>query len=140
MAALQKAAAGVTRVGWVGTGVMGAAMCGQLIKGGFSATVYNRTASKAQGLVDAVRARRARSPARSPQAADRSSPPPALPPVPLLIDLGAPPPARASYRPRSGRSAVSPGLPRGRAGARPSRAPPPVPLLPAPLLLPPPGG
>jgi 3-hydroxyisobutyrate dehydrogenase-like beta-hydroxyacid dehydrogenase len=32
---------------------MGAAMCGQLIKGGFSATVYNRTASKAQGLVDA---------------------------------------------------------------------------------------
>ena len=60
MAALQKAAAGVTRVGWVGTGVMGAAMCGQLIKGGFSATVYNRTASKAQGLVDAVRAAPAR--------------------------------------------------------------------------------
>merc|ERR1719145_448755 len=28
-------------------------MCGQLVRGGFSATVYNRTAAKAQGLVDA---------------------------------------------------------------------------------------
>lgn len=31
---------------------MGAAMCSHLIKGGYAATVYNRTASKAQGLVD----------------------------------------------------------------------------------------
>ena len=31
---------------------MGAAMCSHLIKGGYAATVYNRTTSKAQGLVD----------------------------------------------------------------------------------------
>jgi len=31
---------------------MGAAMCGHLIRGGFSATVYNRTPAKAQALVD----------------------------------------------------------------------------------------
>ena len=37
---------------WIGTGVMGAAMCSHLIKGGYAATVYNRTASKAQPLVD----------------------------------------------------------------------------------------
>ena len=42
---------GKTRVGWIGTGVMGASMCGHLIKAGFSATVYNRTKSKADDLV-----------------------------------------------------------------------------------------
>lgn len=43
---------GQTRIGWIGTGVMGASMCGHLITAGFSATVYSRTKSKAQGLLD----------------------------------------------------------------------------------------
>ncbi len=42
---------GETRIGWVGTGVMGASMCGHLIDKGFSATVYNRTQSKAEPLL-----------------------------------------------------------------------------------------
>jgi 3-hydroxyisobutyrate dehydrogenase len=42
---------GETRMGWVGTGVMGASMCGHLIDKGFSATVYNRTQSKAEPLL-----------------------------------------------------------------------------------------
>lgn len=45
-------APGSTRIGWVGTGVMGSSMCGHLIDTGFSTTVYSRTQSKAQGLVD----------------------------------------------------------------------------------------
>ena len=43
---------GQTRIGWIGTGVMGASMCGHLLDAGFSATVYNRTRAKAQGLLD----------------------------------------------------------------------------------------
>ncbi len=39
---------GKTRVGWIGTGVMGSSMCSHLIAAGFSATVYNRTRDKAQ--------------------------------------------------------------------------------------------
>ena len=46
-----KAAPGTTRVGWVGTGVMGSSMCGHLIDAGFSATVFNRTRTKADGLI-----------------------------------------------------------------------------------------
>ena len=42
---------GETRVGWIGTGVMGASMCGHLIDKGFAATVYNRTRSKAEPLL-----------------------------------------------------------------------------------------
>jgi 3-hydroxyisobutyrate dehydrogenase len=45
-------APGKTRIGWIGTGVMGSSMCSHLIAKGFSATVYNRTASKAQRLLD----------------------------------------------------------------------------------------
>ncbi|XP_073006955.1 probable 3-hydroxyisobutyrate dehydrogenase-like 1, mitochondrial [Typha latifolia] len=41
-----------TRVGWIGTGVMGRSMAGHLISAGFSLTVFNRTASKAQPLLD----------------------------------------------------------------------------------------
>jgi 3-hydroxyisobutyrate dehydrogenase len=44
-------APGKTRVGWIGTGVMGASMCGHLLAKGFSATVYNRTKAKAEGLL-----------------------------------------------------------------------------------------
>lgn len=40
-----------TRVGWIGTGVMGASMCGHLMEAGFSATVFSRTKSKADGLI-----------------------------------------------------------------------------------------
>ncbi|XP_008242484.1 PREDICTED: probable 3-hydroxyisobutyrate dehydrogenase-like 1, mitochondrial [Prunus mume] len=41
-----------TRVGWIGTGVMGRSMCTHLLKAGYSLTVFNRTLSKAQPLVD----------------------------------------------------------------------------------------
>jgi 3-hydroxyisobutyrate dehydrogenase len=43
---------GVTRLGWVGTGVMGSSMCGHLIAKGFTLTVYNRSRAKAQPLLD----------------------------------------------------------------------------------------
>lgn len=43
--------AGHTRLGWIGTGVMGSSMCGHLLRAGFSATVYNRTRSKAEKLL-----------------------------------------------------------------------------------------
>ncbi|MEZ6067729.1 MAG: NAD(P)-dependent oxidoreductase [Planctomycetaceae bacterium] len=43
---------GTTRIGWIGTGVMGQSMCGHLLAKGFSATVYSRTKEKAQGLID----------------------------------------------------------------------------------------
>jgi 3-hydroxyisobutyrate dehydrogenase len=42
-----------TRIGWVGTGVMGASMCGHLLASGFEVTVTTRTRAKAQPLVDA---------------------------------------------------------------------------------------
>jgi len=41
-----------TRIGWIGTGVMGRSMCGHLIAKGFRATVHNRTQAKAQGPID----------------------------------------------------------------------------------------
>lgn len=40
-----------SRIGWIGTGVMGKSMAGHLIKQGHSLMVYNRTASKADELV-----------------------------------------------------------------------------------------
>jgi 3-hydroxyisobutyrate dehydrogenase len=42
---------GQTRIGWIGTGVMGSSMCGHLLAAGFSATVYNRSRSKADALL-----------------------------------------------------------------------------------------
>jgi 3-hydroxyisobutyrate dehydrogenase len=47
---------GKTRIGWIGTGVMGSSMCGHLIDAGYQATVFNRTKSK----TDAVAAKGAR--------------------------------------------------------------------------------
>lgn len=44
-------APGKTRIGWIGTGVMGSSMVGHLMTAGYSATVYNRTKSKADPLV-----------------------------------------------------------------------------------------
>jgi 3-hydroxyisobutyrate dehydrogenase len=43
---------GRTRIGWIGTGVMGCSMCGHLIDRGFACVVYNRTREKAQSLLD----------------------------------------------------------------------------------------
>ena len=48
---VKKIAPGETRVGWIGTGVMGCSMCGHLMDKGFPATVYNRTQSKAEPLL-----------------------------------------------------------------------------------------
>ena len=42
---------GKTRIGWIGTGIMGTSMVGHLIKAGFSATVFNRSKEKAAGLL-----------------------------------------------------------------------------------------
>jgi len=47
-----KFAPGETRIGWIGTGVMGSSMCGHLMAAGYRATVFNRTPSKAKPLVD----------------------------------------------------------------------------------------
>ena len=41
------------RIGRIGTGVMGAPMCGHVMGRGYAVTVYNRTKSKAQPLLDA---------------------------------------------------------------------------------------
>lgn len=43
---------GKTRIGWIGTGVMGRWMCQHAMSKGYSATVYNRSPEKAQPLVD----------------------------------------------------------------------------------------
>jgi len=41
-----------TRIGWIGTGVMGRSMCGHMLKAGFQVTLFNRTKSKAAELID----------------------------------------------------------------------------------------
>ncbi|MBX3440910.1 MAG: NAD(P)-dependent oxidoreductase [Planctomyces sp.] len=45
-------APGKTRIGWIGTGVMGRSMVGHLMEAGFSATIYNRSKDKAADLLD----------------------------------------------------------------------------------------
>ena len=45
--------AGVSKIGWIGTGVMGKSMAKHLIDDGHSVMVFNRTASKADELVKA---------------------------------------------------------------------------------------
>ncbi len=42
-----------TRVGWIGTGVMGASMCGHLLRGGYRVTVTTRSRDSAAGLLAA---------------------------------------------------------------------------------------
>jgi len=49
---MQRADPATTRIGWIGTGVMGAPMCGHLLDRGFSLTVHNRTRSKGGPLLD----------------------------------------------------------------------------------------
>lgn len=41
------------RIGWIGLGNMGYPMAHNLLKGGYQLNVYNRTAAKAEGLVEA---------------------------------------------------------------------------------------
>lgn len=49
---ISTATPGKTRIGWIGTGVMGRWMCEHAMSKGFTATVYNRSRDKAQPLLD----------------------------------------------------------------------------------------
>ncbi len=51
--AFTKAEPGKTRIGWIGTGVMGHSMCQHLLNKGYKATVSNRSKDKAKTLLDA---------------------------------------------------------------------------------------
>ena len=51
MSHLPLATPGATRIGWIGTGVMGRWMCEHAMKAGFAATVYNRSRDKAEPLL-----------------------------------------------------------------------------------------
>ncbi len=42
-----------TKIGWIGTGVMGRSMCMHILKEGYETLVYNRTKDKADGLIEA---------------------------------------------------------------------------------------
>jgi 3-hydroxyisobutyrate dehydrogenase len=41
-----------TRVGWIGTGVMGTSMCGHVLDAGYAVTVNTRTRARAEGLLE----------------------------------------------------------------------------------------
>src|SRR5262245_42010905 len=41
-----------TRIGWIGTGVMGSSMCRHVLAAGYRVTLYSRTKAKAQPLLD----------------------------------------------------------------------------------------
>ena len=43
----------LTRIGWIGTGVMGSSMCGHLLAHGYRVTVSTRTRDKASALLEA---------------------------------------------------------------------------------------
>ena len=40
-----------TRIGWIGTGVMGRSMCSHLLKAGYKTSVFNRSVEKLNDLV-----------------------------------------------------------------------------------------
>jgi 3-hydroxyisobutyrate dehydrogenase len=46
------AASGLGRVGWIGTGVMGASMCGHLLEHGHPISVFNRSRDRAADLIE----------------------------------------------------------------------------------------
>ena len=50
---LAPAAPGTTRIGWIGTGVMGASMAGHLRAAGFGLTVTTRSKERASGVLEA---------------------------------------------------------------------------------------
>lgn len=52
MASKNSYSPGETRVGWIGTGVMGSSMCRRLIEAGYQAAIYSRTKSKAASLLE----------------------------------------------------------------------------------------
>ena len=41
-----------TRIGWIGTGVMGLSMCGHVLEKGYATSVFNRSKSKALPLIE----------------------------------------------------------------------------------------
>ncbi|HXC65792.1 MAG TPA: NAD(P)-binding domain-containing protein, partial [Nitrospiraceae bacterium] len=43
---------GATRIGWIGTGVMGSSMCRHVLTAGYRVTLHSRTKDKAQPLLD----------------------------------------------------------------------------------------
>jgi 3-hydroxyisobutyrate dehydrogenase len=49
--ALQSVSPSSTRIGWVGTGVMGTSMCGHLLRRGYKVTLSTRTRSRAEALL-----------------------------------------------------------------------------------------
>lgn len=66
---MQTATPGKTRIGWIGTGVMGRWMCQHAMSKGYTATVYNRSAEKARPLVE-LGAKLANSPKEVAEASD----------------------------------------------------------------------
>jgi 2-hydroxy-3-oxopropionate reductase len=95
----------MTRIGWIGTGLMGSRMAANLLRAGFAVTVWNRTRDKVQPLLDQG-ATWADSPARLAAAVDvlmtsltdaaavsdvlvRQSAAAALRPETLMIDLSS---------------------------------------------------
>lgn len=68
--AVQKVVPGKTRLGWIGTGVMGVSMCGHLIDKGFAMTVYNRSRGPRSESLLAKGARWADSPKAAAEASD----------------------------------------------------------------------
>ena len=42
----------LTRIGWIGTGVMGRSMCGHVMAGGYPVTVFSRTQKRAEALIE----------------------------------------------------------------------------------------
>lgn len=50
--AISKAQPGTTKIGWIGTGVMGRWMCQHAIAKGYAATVFNRSKDKLQPLLE----------------------------------------------------------------------------------------
>jgi 3-hydroxyisobutyrate dehydrogenase len=48
----QRAIPTVTRIGWIGTGVMGSSMCGHILQAGYRVTLHSRTKAKAQPLLN----------------------------------------------------------------------------------------
>ena len=41
-----------SKIGWIGTGVMGSSMCGNIMTAGYKVSVYNRTKNKALELIE----------------------------------------------------------------------------------------
>ena len=49
---VQQAIPTATRIGWIGTGVMGSSMCGHVLRAGYRVTLHSRTKAKAKPLLD----------------------------------------------------------------------------------------